>query len=136
MRKMTAYSRGNIHDINHFVKVHSFARTIGLEEDLDDKTRFTLELAAILHDVACPLCRVKYGNTHGPHQEKEGMPITKEFLSDFSENEIPQDVKDRIVFLVGHHHTYSKVEGQDYQILLEADFLVKPVRMKNTMQRF
>jgi hypothetical protein len=26
--------------------------------------------------------------------------------------------------LIGHHHTYSKIDGIDYQILIEADFLV------------
>ena len=25
---------------------------------------------------------------------------------------------------MGHHHTYTQVEGMDYQILIEADFLV------------
>ena len=27
-------------------------------------------------------------------------------------------------YLVGHHHTYSNIDGIDYQILVEADFLV------------
>ena len=30
----------------------------------------------------------------------------------------------RISYIVGHHHTYSNVVGDDYQILIEADFLV------------
>ena len=30
----------------------------------------------------------------------------------------------RISWLVEHHHTYINVDGMDYQILLEADFLV------------
>lgn len=28
------------------------------------------------------------------------------------------------MFLVGHHHTYTDVNGPDYRILLEADYLV------------
>ena len=31
---------------------------------------------------------------------------------------------ERVVYLVGHHHTYGEVDGPDYQILLEADYLV------------
>lgn len=27
-------------------------------------------------------------------------------------------------YLVGHHHTYKDIDGLDYQILVEADFLV------------
>ena len=35
-----------------------------------------------------------------------------------------KDVIERVSYLVGHHHTYTNVEGDDYRILLEADFLV------------
>ena len=31
---------------------------------------------------------------------------------------------ERITYLVGHHHTYRNIDGMDYQILVEADFLV------------
>lgn len=31
---------------------------------------------------------------------------------------------DRICFLVGNHHSYDKVDGIDFQILIEADFIV------------
>ncbi len=121
MQKMIAYSDGNLHDIAHFIKVHSFARTIGILEGLGDSDQKTLEIAAILHDIACPLCREKYGNTNGKYQEKEGGSLTQNFLKDF---DLPDKVKTRIIFLVSHHHTYTDVEGLDYQILLEADFLV------------
>ena len=30
----------------------------------------------------------------------------------------------RVEYLVGHHHTYKDIDGLDYQILVEADFLV------------
>ena len=30
----------------------------------------------------------------------------------------------RICFLIAHHHTYQSVDDIDYQILIEADFLV------------
>ena len=35
-----------------------------------------------------------------------------------------EDVIERVAYLVGHHHTYTSIDGLDYQILLEADFLV------------
>ena len=35
-----------------------------------------------------------------------------------------QEVVDRVCYLVGHHHTYLDMDGMDYQILVEADFLV------------
>ncbi len=30
----------------------------------------------------------------------------------------------RVCYLIGHHHTYHDIDGLDYQILVEADFLV------------
>ena len=35
-----------------------------------------------------------------------------------------QNVIKRVSYLVGHHHTYTDIDGMDYQILVEADFLV------------
>lgn len=29
----------------------------------------------------------------------------------------------RIVYLVGHHHTFRDIDGLDYQILVEADYI-------------
>ena len=31
---------------------------------------------------------------------------------------------ERVCWLVGHHHTYTNISGIDYQLLVEADFLV------------
>ena len=36
----------------------------------------------------------------------------------------PQEVIERVSYLVGHHHSYDQIEGMDYQILVEADFIV------------
>ena len=120
MEKMIAFSDGNIHDIDHFIRVWTYARTIGELENLDRETQFVLEVAAITHDIACPLCRVKYGNTNGKYQEEEGIPMVKEFLSDTG---TAKEVIDRVAFLVGHHHTFSGIDGIDYQILIEADYI-------------
>ena len=121
MQRMLAYSNGNFHDINHLLKVYAYARTIGMREGLSPFAQQALEIAAIIHDIACPLCREKYGSTHGPYQEAEGAILAADFLKDSG---LPQSMVDRVVYLVGHHHTYSGVDGPDYQILLEADFLV------------
>ena len=39
MEKMIAFSNGNIHDIDHFVRVWNYARTIGALEGLDADTQ-------------------------------------------------------------------------------------------------
>lgn len=121
IEKMIEFYNGNMHDIDHFLKVWAFAKTIGEQEKLDKHTQQVLELAAIVHDIACPLCRVKYGNTNGKNQEIESPPLVQAFLSDLS---VPVQEAERVSWLVAHHHTYTNIDGLDYQILLEADFLV------------
>lgn len=79
MEKMIAFSEGNIHDIDHLIRVWSYARTIGELEGLDRETQYILEVAAITHDIACPLCREKYGNTNGKYQEAD-------YIANASEN--------------------------------------------------
>ena len=74
MEKMIAFSEGNIHDITHLSCMWTYAKTIGELEGLDADTQFILEVAAITHDIACPLCRKKYGNTNGKYQEQGGGP--------------------------------------------------------------
>ena len=83
-QRMIAYSTGNLHDINHFLKVYAYARTIGVREGLGEADQTALEAAALLHDIACPLCREKYGNTNGKYQEREGGPLAAELLRDSS----------------------------------------------------
>ena len=122
--KMIAFSEGNIHDIDHFIRVWTFAKTIGELERLDPETQFILEVAALTHDIACPLCRKKYGNTNGRYQENEGVPLVKEFLSDTG---MTAEQIERVAFLVGHHHTFSDIDGVDHQILVEADYIANAV---------
>ena len=120
LAKMIAYSDGNIHDIDHLLRVWTYAKTIGELEGIDASTQYNLEVAAITHDIACPLCREKYGNTNGKHQEEEGVILVKTFLSDCG---IGAEQIDRIAYLVGHHHSFHYIDGIDYQILIEADYI-------------
>lgn len=123
-KMVTFYERESqvvVHDVNHFMKVWGFARTIGILEGLDPVAQETLELAAVAHDIACPLCRRKYGQADGRHQELEGEELTRQFYEEFH---LPEEQLERICYIVAHHHSFSGVQGLDYQIMLEADFLV------------
>ncbi len=120
-REMIRFSQGNLHDISHLLKVWAYARTIGLEEGVSEEIQTTLEAAALVHDIACPLCREKYGAADGKHQELEGGPMARELLQSLGAEPA---LIDRVAYLVAHHHTPAAVDGLDYQILLEADYLV------------
>ena len=118
---MIEYSHGVMHGIEHFVKVWGYAKCIGELEGLEEDMQYILEVTSIIHDIACPLCREKYGDASGKLQERESEPLVRAFLAD---RNMDKSMIDRIVFLVCHHHTYTGVDGLDYQILLEADYLV------------
>lgn len=124
--RMIDFYEGNLPDINHFLKVYAYARTLGQLERLDEKTQEILEIAAIVHDIACPICREKYGNTDGKHQEAESEALLRVFLQEF---ELEPDVLERVIYLVCHHHTYEGIDGADWQLLLEADYLVNADEM-------
>ena len=118
---MIAYYDGDPKRIQHFTKVHSYARLIGIGEELDDASLFILEAAADTHDIGIRVAEEKYGRCDGKLQEQEGPIIAQKMLSQLGfENYIVE----RICFLIGHHHTYDNIDGLDYQILVEADFLV------------
>ena len=121
IEKMIGFYQGNLRDIEHFLKVWAYAKTIGEQESVDENTQEVLELAAVVHDISCPLCREKYGNTNGKNQELESEPLVKEF---FEGMPVSEQKVERIIWLVTHHHTYTNIDGMDYQILVEADFLV------------
>ena len=117
--KMTEYEGGCVERVNHFLKVFAFAKTIA--EGVDDATKEILEAAAITHDIGIRVCFEKYGNCNGSHQEVEGPPIALEMLPACG---YTHGQTERICYLIGHHHTYTNINGIDYQILVEADFLV------------
>ena len=115
------YDSGDAKRIQHFLKVYEFAALIGRMEQLDEKSQLILEAAAVLHDIGIHKAEEKYGSSAGKFQELEGPD---EALMLLTELDYAEDVKERVAFLVGHHHTYNRIDGLDYQILVEADFLV------------
>lgn len=119
--KMIEFDEGDPKRIQHFTKVHSFARIIGEGEEMDDASLFILEAAAYTHDIGIRVAEEKYGKCDGKLQEQEGPIIAQKMLSELG---FENYLIDRICYLIGHHHTYDNIDGMDYQILIEADFLV------------
>ncbi len=129
LERTITYDSPDSSRIAHLVKVHGYARSIGILEGLDEQTQLVLEAAAIVHDIGIKVCEAKYeGKSSGHLQEIEGPPVARALLS-----ELGFDTKttERVTYLVGRHHTYTHMDGLDYQILVESDFLVN-LQEKNT----
>ncbi len=107
--------------IQHFLKVYEFSKLMGEIEELDKQTLDVLEVAAIVHDIGIKKSEELYGDSSGKHQEELGPAIAEEMLKKLG---YPEKMIERVSYLVGHHHTYGNIQGMDYQILVEADFLV------------
>lgn len=118
---MSEYEAGNVAGVNHFLKVFAFAKAIGEGEGFSPELQELTETAALVHDIGIKPSMEKYGSAAGEYQEKEGPDIAREMLTDLG---YPAGMVERVCFLVGHHHTYSHIDGPDYQALVEADFLV------------
>ena len=122
MEAMVVYDRGDARRIEHFVKVHDFAATIGTLEGLPAHDVAVLEEAAILHDVGIHVSEREHGGNNGKHQELYGPDEAEKVMRSvgcFSQDEIEQ-----VRFLIAHHHTYTHISTLSWQILVEADFLV------------
>lgn len=119
--EMTEYYRGDPARIQHFMKVYAYAKLIGELKKLDPETGEILEIAALVHDIGIKKSEEIYGDSKGPHQEELGPDLAEQMLTHLGYEE---KIIQRVSYLVGHHHSYSQIEGLDYQILVEADFLV------------
>ena len=122
--RMIAYNPGDARRIHHALKVYAFASAIAGEEKMPERGRMVLETAAVLHDIGIHVCEEKYGSCAGPLQEKEGPVVARPLLEGL---ELEEEEKERVLWLIAHHHTYTGEKQLDHQILLEADFLVNSV---------
>lgn len=119
--EMMKYYTGDPKRIQHFIKVYQFAKMIGEMEGLPEEEQHILETAAIVHDIGIKPAEEKYGSCGGKLQEQEGPDVAEKMLQRLG---YEPKVIDRVCYLVGHHHTYDQIDGSDYRILVEADFLV------------
>jgi len=118
---MIRYYSGDIKRINHFIKVYGYAKSIGEMEKLDGKTMEILEVTAVVHDIGIKVSEEKYHSSAGHYQQIEGPSIAADMLTGLGYD---KEFIERVCYLIAHHHTYTNIEGTDYQILVEADFLV------------
>jgi len=112
---------GDIKRIEHSLKVYGYAQLLGVAESLNEKSLEILELSALLHDIGIHVAEKKYGRSTSHYQETEGPPVAREILTSL---DFKPETVDRVCFIISKHHTFTAVDGIDFQLLVEADFLV------------
>lgn len=121
---MTGHNRGDRKRIEHSLKVHAYARLLGQMEKLSPRQQLILELTAVFHDIGIRVAEEKYGYCDGKKQEAEGPPVARKMMESIG---IEKEITDRVCYIIGRHHTFSAIDALDFQLLVEADFLVNSV---------
>lgn len=121
LRAMARYNQGHPNLIQHAAKVYAYSELIALDEGLADDALLTVQVAALLHDIGILPSEKKYGSGAGSYQQIEGPPVARALLEPLH---LPEALVERVAYLIAHHHTYTDIDGLDYRILVEADFLV------------
>ena len=105
--------------IDHTLKVLQNAEEIMKGENIEEEKKELIEIIAILHDIGAVEAQKKYNSIDGKYQEIEGPAVARDILK-----KVGYDKNiDRICFIIGNHHTPSKIDGIDFQIQWEADLL-------------
>ena len=75
--EMIQYYRNDPKRIQHFTKVHSYAKLIGELSGMQGEELLTLEVAAYVHDIGIKVAEEKYGSSNGRLQEQNGTSHRK-----------------------------------------------------------
>ena len=121
LSRMVEYNAPDMMLINHAMKVYSFTQVICGGEKVDEDVQLIAGLSGILHDIGIREAERKYQSSAWNYQELEGPAIAKDLLQSI---DISATTLDRVLYIIGNHHSYAKIDGIDFQILVEADFFV------------
>ena len=103
--RMKQYHGGDVHKVQHFVRVYTLAKTIGELERLNDEEQLGLELAAVVHNV----------------ESEERIPVVRDILRECG---IDETVSMRVCHMVENDANYDHISTLDHQILIEAKLIV------------
>jgi HD superfamily phosphodiesterase len=108
--------------IEHTLKVLGRAEQICEGEGIENPfVREVATLGSIFHDIGIPEALRKHNSMDAPFQEQEGPAVARKLMAEVG---VRPDILERVCFIVGHHHTAGQVDGVDFQVIWEADFIV------------
>ena len=137
IREMSEYFRAATpkaeERIAHTLEVLGNAEQILAGEGVDSDFVTTVAiLGALFHDIGIPESERKYRSAEPKYQHQEGPPITRSILAKLSTR---PDVLERVCFIVGNHHSRERIDGMDFQIVYEADYIVNTAAGATTQGR-
>jgi len=108
--------------VEHSLKVLSCAERIYDLEGVNQAfVKDVITLGSIFHDTGIPAALKKHGSPEFAFQEKEGEVTARSALAELK---VRPDIRERVCYIVSHHHSFDCIDGMDFQILWEADMVV------------
>lgn len=72
--------KGDAKRIQHFCKVHSYAKLIAQMENVDEKSLFIIETAALTHDIGIHTCEENMVSVVAGYRKKKDQLLQQNFL--------------------------------------------------------
>ncbi len=113
------YFENDFRRITHALEVLKYAERI--MEDQKNADPEIVIASALLHDAGIKPSEERFGYNDGKTQEEYGPPVARELLRsiDFDEGKIT-----KVCEIIGNHHSPSRYDYVELQILKEADRIV------------
>lgn len=121
MMEMISFDTAEPKRIQHFIGVHSLARTIAYAENANKKAQIIIEAAAILHSIGALPAMRKHGKCDKKLVDKEGAKYARTLLNEVG---FSDDTTERVVWLIEHFHDTEQAKTFDRQVLIEAEMLI------------
>ena len=113
------YFEEDFRRINHALEVLKHAERIMENAELGDAE--VLIAAALLHDVGIKRSEALLGYNDGKTQEEYGPPVAEQLLASI---DFPPEKIKKVCEIIGNHHSRSRYDYVELQILKEADRIV------------
>ena len=109
--------------IEHTLKVLRHAENImALHPDSDPEIVIA---SALLHDVGIKIAEERHGRADGRLQEEYGPPVAEQLLASIG---FPAEKTRKVAEIVGNHHSPSRYDYVELEILKQADEIVNSGR--------
>ena len=119
IRALVQYFGPDDRRIEHALRVLYHAERIMKEKPACDPE--VVIASALLHDVGIKVSEEKLGYNNGKTQEEYGPPVAGKLLDSI---DFPPEKIDKIKQIIGNHHSRSKYDYPELEVLKEADRIV------------
>ena len=119
VRAMVDYFGSDDQRIEHALRVLYHAERIMAERPPCDAE--VVIASALLHDVGIKVSEEKLGYDNGKTQEEYGPPVAERLLASVG---FPPDKIQKVKDIIGNHHSPSRYDYPELEVLKEADLIV------------